>query len=234
MGKRLNSLDENYFTSEINEKHDVNFYLAENEKVLWKGRPKKSAFVLGKTLAMMPFALLWGAIDFGIIFGIIGTGGAQEMGPMVFVLIPFFALHLAPVWIWLGSMIKARREVKDLEYVITNKRVLVFKGRGNVYIKDAMDIAELNDAKLKINFIDKILRVGDITLYGADGKSVEITDIAKAPFLHQKFLGLCNVSSESDRQEFYDNKFECPYCETIFDASEKKCPSCGSSKRTMV
>ena len=83
----------------------------------------------------------------------------------------------------------------------------------------------------EINFIDKILNVGDITLYGFDGKIVEISDIAKAPFLHQKFLGLCNNLSEEDRHEFYDDKYECPYCDTIFDAKDKKCPSCGSAKK---
>ena len=234
MSRHMNKLDENYFTSGSSEKHDVNYYLAENEKVLWKGRPKKSAFILGKSLAMMPIALLWGAIDFGIIFGVIFSGGAADMGPAVFILIPFFALHLMPVWIWIGSIVKANREVKDLEYVITNKRILVFKGRGNVYIKEAMDISDLIDASLKINFIDKILKVGDITLYGQDGKDIAITDIPKAPFLHEKFLGLCNNVNEDDRHEFYDDKFECPYCETIFDAKETKCPSCGSSKKTMI
>ena len=46
--------------------------LSEGEEVLWQGKPKKSAFICNKVLAMMPIALIWAAFDSVFLFVVYG------------------------------------------------------------------------------------------------------------------------------------------------------------------
>ena len=225
---RNKKLDKNYFINKIiEEKHDINYYIDEKEQILWKGRPKKLAYILGNSLVMMPIGLIWGFIDFSIL--ILLFKSSPELSMLLFV-IPFFAIHLTPFWIWLYHLIKAAKISHELEYVVTDKRILVFRGKEGRYVSDYMNLYNLSDATLKINIIDRILKVGDITLITDTGKELVISDIPKAKFLHSKFLGLCG-DPELQKQEFYQDKVECPYCDTIYGFGEKKCPSCGSHNK---
>lgn len=223
MAKKV--LDENYFKGTELVDQPISYFLNENEKVLWKGRPKKSAYVLGKSLAFMPIGIIWGLIDFGVLFFIFTSGEVPMQ--VLFFIVPFFALHLTPFWIWLFNLIKASKEQKTLEYVITDYRILVFKGVPK-YVDISINISDLTDATLKINFIDRILKVGDIKVYGLD-KEIVISDIANSVFLHSKILALCK-GTDIVINEFYDDKVECAHCDTMYDAKETRCPSCGSTR----
>jgi len=225
---RKRKIDENYFKGEIVEDQPVNYFLNEDEKILWKGRPKKSAYVLGKSLAFMPIGIIWGLIDFGILFMLFTTGEVEA--EMFLFIVPFFALHLTPFWIWLFNLIKAGREQKTIEYVITDYRILLFRGKPK-FVDISINLSDLTDATLKINLIDKILGVGDIKVYGLD-KEITIYDIPNSTFLHSKILALCKEPS-SNMNEFYDNKVECTHCETYFSVEESRCPSCGAPNRNI-
>lgn len=227
MGRRK-KIDKDYFIKKIcDEHHDINYFIQDNETILWKGRPKKMAHILGRSLAMMPIGIIWGIIDITALAMVFTSG--MELLEMIFVF-AFFAVHLTPFWIWLYNVIKAARDSRETEYVVTDKRILVFKGGKGKYVSDYMDISTLINASLKINIIDRILCVGDITLFDDAGKEIKILDIPKAKFLHSRFLGLCN-NPELKSQQFYSNKVECEYCDTMYDADDKKCPSCGSHNR---
>ena len=222
----MKKLDENYFVGDIVENQSVESFLGNGELILWTGRPKKMAYVLGKSLKMMPIGIIWGFIDFTILFFIFASGDVPL--EMLFIVVPFFALHLTPFWIWLGSLIKASKEQKTIEYVITNERFLIFKGKVR-HIADSINIRDLVDATLRINFIDRLLGVGDITIYSVE-RDAHISDIPKSEFLHSKILALCN-NQEENYNEFYDDKIECPHCGTFFDVKEIRCPSCGSPNK---
>ncbi|MBQ8424953.1 MAG: hypothetical protein IJX17_02895 [Clostridia bacterium] len=226
MAKRLD-VDENYFKGEVVEDQPISFFLNEGEKVLWKSRPKKAAYVLGKSLALMPIGIIWGLIDFGILFAIFVTGDTPL--EMLFFIVPFFALHLTPFWIWLFSLFKSAKEQKTIEYVITDYRVLLFKGCPK-FVDVSINLSDLTDATLKINFIDKILKVGDIKVIGLDGKEIMISDIPNSVFLHSKILALCK-GTEEFVTEFYEDRIECAHCDTMYDAKESRCPSCGSTRK---
>lgn len=134
--------------------------LIEGETILWSAKPKKSAFVLNKILVMMPFALLWLLFDSVFIIGFIATGEAKEM--LIFI-IPFFAFHLMPVWIWLSNVFTASKKWKNTAYYLTDRRILIQTGfigidYQTLYYKD------IKNVRLRVGIVDKLLRVGDIYL----------------------------------------------------------------------
>ena len=224
----MKRIDENYFKQENGVQLTVNDLLESHENILWKGKPKKSSYVLGKSLGMMPIAIIWGAIDFTILFTVLGQGGIDA--PMVIFLIFFFALHLMPVWIWLGSMLKAAKEMNSIEYIITNKRIIEIKGVKSKYIEANVRLSDLSGASLKVSIIDKILKVGDIYVTGKNNKKVVLFDIPNCEFITNKIAALCadKNNTEGKKEEFYRNNHECSHCGTYFDADAAKCPSCGA------
>ncbi len=227
----MKNIDENYFKqTEETKVASTADLLNSREKVLWKGRPKKFAYVMSKSISMMPIALIWGAIDFTIIFTALPS--FDEVGGLVIFFVFFFALHLMPVWIWLGSIIKATKEMKTLEYVITNKRILEVRGGQNKYLQCQVDLDDLKTVNLKKSFIDKMLKVGDIYISGNKGKNIVLFDITNSEFITNKISGLClnNKETTAKKAEFYKNNYECSHCGTYYDANVSKCPSCGAPR----
>ena len=134
-----------------------NIALAAGEAILWRGKPKRSAFIAGKSLPLLPIAIIWLIIDLGFIANAFGGGG------MMFFMIPFFALHLMPVWIWLGSTLTAGKRWQNTMYYVTNRRIIIQGGflavnEKSVFYKD------LRNAQLHIGLIDKACGTGSIVL----------------------------------------------------------------------
>lgn len=129
--------------------------LSAGETVLWHGKPKKSAFVATKSLTMMPIAIIWLIIDMGAIMSM--TGG----GPESFVAIPFFALHLMPVWIWLGNVLTANRRWQNTHYYVTNRRIIIQSGFLAVN-ETALYYKDIRNTNLKIGLLDKLFNTGDV------------------------------------------------------------------------
>ena len=80
---------------------------------------------------------------------------------MLFFIIPFFLLHLAPVWIWLWNVITASKRWEHTKYYVTDKRIIIKNGfvaenYQTIYYKDIRNVF------LNIGIIDKMLGVGDI------------------------------------------------------------------------
>ena len=139
----------------FNYKEDTIDPLVDGETLIWSAKPKKSAFIINKVLIMMPFALLWLVFDSFFIFSAIGTN------EMLYFIIPFFALHLMPVWIWLWNAISANKKWKNTKYYVTDKRIIIQNGfvaenYQTIYYKDIKNI------DLRIGIIDNMLHVGDI------------------------------------------------------------------------
>lgn len=142
----------------INYEENLTSPLVEGEKVLWSAKPKKSAFIINKILIMMPFALIWLLFDSMFIIPITKSGAIKEM---LFFIIPFFALHLMPVWIWLGNCLTASKKWRNTKYYVTDKRIIIQTGiiganYETIYYKD------IKNVNLRIGIIDKMLGVGDI------------------------------------------------------------------------
>ena len=133
--------------------------LGTDETVLWQGKPKKSAFIATKSLSLLPIAALWLAFDLTFI----ASSFSDESAPL-FLLVPFFALHLLPVWLWLGSLLTAKRRYKNTFYYLTNRRVIIREGvfsprEVSLYYKD------LRITTARVGILDRPFHVGDIVFH---------------------------------------------------------------------
>lgn len=155
-------IDEKYFYDNAMQKNSIEDVLNNDEKVLWQGKPNAKSYVLAAMLKMLPIAIIWLIFDGAFIFFI--TAGMIKGDIPTFILafiIPFFLLHLTPVWIWLGGIIKAAREVKNLEYAITDRRIIIRSGVIGIDFK-FINYTEVDSVNVKVGLIDKIFKVGDI------------------------------------------------------------------------
>ncbi len=177
--------DENYFklSEEDKKMQDITSIVAEDEQVLWRGKPKKSAYILNKVLSMLPFALIWLLFD-GAFIAMLCVFGPKLPTFFLVVLIVFFAFHLLPVWIWITNIVTANRQHKNLEYMFTNKRIVIRSGIIGIDFKNIYyaDIASVN---LKVGLIDKICKVGDIYIKSREGANV-LFDLENCYFIVQK------------------------------------------------
>ena len=130
----MKKIDENYFknskttTAPATEIKDI---INKDEQVLWQGKPKKNAYILSSIFSMFPIGIIWLLFDGSFIVAMIATGAFAKMPVGVMLgIIAFFAFHLFPVWIWLGHIITANRNYKNLEYAFTNKRIIAINVQG--------------------------------------------------------------------------------------------------------
>ena len=164
-------------------KIDIKNILVEGESIIWTGKPKKKAFILNKAFTMLPIALIWLLFDGTFIGLMIGSGEVKEM---LWFMIPFFALHLMPVWIWLGNTVTASKNWENTEYTVTDKRLIIISGfvgmnYQSIYYKD------IKNVHLKVGIVDKMLGVGDIYFDTNEKVSAAFLDIENVYELYPKF-----------------------------------------------
>lgn len=170
----MNKYDELYSYEDFEEEFDP---LVPGEKLIWSGKPKKSAYIINSCLKMMPIALLWLAFDGTIIAMMLSSGEIPTN--MIWFFIFFFAFHLMPVWSWLSQMLTASGRWENTKYYVTDKRLIIRTGFiginfHTVYYKD------LKDVLLKVDPIDAALGVGDIiiqTQYGNNSGKFSFLDV---------------------------------------------------------
>ena len=131
--------------------------LAAGETVLWKGKPKRSAFIATKSLTMLPIAIIWLCFDSMFIGSMLGTGSGTWL------MLPFFALHLMPVWIWLGNVFTASRRWQHTNYYITNRRIILQGGYLAVNEK-SLFYKDIRNVQIRVGLLDKMFGTGDILL----------------------------------------------------------------------
>ncbi len=145
---------------------DLQFMVGANENVLWKGKPNKKCFILESIFnPMLPFALIWALIDFGVVGGVMFGGG----GPVAVFLVPFMLLHMMPVWIYLGGVFLSFQKYKNTEYIITDKGIYVSGGTFS-YTYEMKPFTDLSHVNIHRGIFDQWLGVGDVvTICGHEG-----------------------------------------------------------------
>ena len=128
--------------------------LSAGECILWRGKPKRSAFIATKSLTLLPIAIVWLCVDSSLIV-------SAFQGDSPWFLIPFMLLHLMPVWVWLGSTISAGKRWQNTNYYVTNKRIILQGGffavnEQSLYYKDIQNV------QMRIGLLDKLFHTGDI------------------------------------------------------------------------
>ena len=134
--------------------------LSSGEHILWSGKPKKNAFVAAHSLTLMPIAVIWFCLDFQVIPDIFSASGIQWF------LVGFFALHLAPVWLWLASVITAPKRWRNTNYYVTNRRIIIQGGFLAVNEK-SLFFKEIRSVQSKVGLFDKLSGTGSI-LFNAE------------------------------------------------------------------
>jgi len=75
--------------------------------------------------------------------------------------VPFFAIHLMPVWIWLRNTLTASKRWKNTHYVVTNHRVLIRNGlAGSAY--ESVSFEDIAHVSVQESGVDKMMGVGDV------------------------------------------------------------------------
>ena len=136
---------------------DLKAFMRNNEQVLWEGRPDKKVTVLeGIFNPMMPFALLWGLIDFGVFIG----SSMASPGEGLFI-IPFLLIHAMPVWIYLGGCVTVALRWRNISYLVTTGGLYVSSGlfSFNYRMKPWTDIGHIN---VHQGIFDRMFGVGDV------------------------------------------------------------------------
>lgn len=87
----------------------------------------------------------------------------------------FFALHLAPVWIWIYKSVTASKRHKNTDYAFTDKRIIIRKGTIAVDFK-SIEYKDVIAVNLRYGVIDRFAKVGDIYIT-ATGKASVLEDL---------------------------------------------------------
>lgn len=129
--------------------------LANGETILWKGKPQKKGFIVSRSLSLLPIAVIWLILDLNILLPALGQGD------MLGFIIPFFALHLMPVWLWLGNALTARKRWKNTAYYATNRRLIIQTGYLAVN-ETSVSYKDIHNLQTRIGLLDKLFGTGDI------------------------------------------------------------------------
>lgn len=165
-------LDETYFKIEPSGRDlkNIEDVIGSDEQILWRGKPKKRAFLINAFTKMLPIALIWLLFDGAFIGLMIGTMDEIPASVKIFMAV-FFLFHLAPVWIWLSHVLTANRQHENLEYAFTQKRIIIKSGIIGIDFKNIY-YSEIDSVNLRVGLVDRIEKVGDIYIKSIGGANV--------------------------------------------------------------
>ncbi len=141
--------------------NDLKQLVGQDEKIFYEGKPNKKCFLFECIInPLLPFAIIWALIDFGMIFS---SNIATEDSGMGFFFVPFFLLHLMPVWLYLGGAILSFRKYKNSYYIVTDKAVYISSG---IFTKtyNTKPFQELSRVNLHRGIFDQMFNVGDVVI----------------------------------------------------------------------
>ncbi len=130
------------------------------EQLIWEGKPDRVTYVIGQPFLYL-FALMWGAFDAVFIFAF--TSGEAFGGSMGFFFIPFFLIHLIPVWIAIFGPVYRLINWNYIEYAITDKRIYVASGIIGRDIK-LVEFSQVREPSVQVGIIEKLRNCGTVRL----------------------------------------------------------------------
>ena len=139
--------------------NELTLLIGKGEKILYAGKPDKRCFIIECIFnPLLPFAALWGLFDMFFIGAAFSSDKADEAA---FFIVPFMALHLMPVWIYLGGALLSFRRYRNTAYIVTDKGIYASGGIfGRTY--KSKPFAELSHVDLHRGIFDQWFGVGDI------------------------------------------------------------------------
>lgn len=153
--------NEKNFNQDKPNTYSIDTLIGKDEEILLRTKPNKNAFIVSQILHMLPFALLWIFFDGFMIYMMVANDIFSHIPTfaIIFIVI-FFLLHLMPFWFWLANTLTAWAQYKNIEYVLTSKRIIIKSG----IIVDIKNIyyTEVESVNVKVGIVDNMFKVGDI------------------------------------------------------------------------
>ena len=166
------AIDENYFrTDNPMKQNSVEDILAPNEKILQRLKPNKKVLLLEALFKGLPVVLLWVAIDTFILITLFNTGAFNDNPMMIPFIIAFFALHLLPLWLYIANIVKVMGGAKNIEYVFTDKRIIIRSGLIGIDFKNIY-YTEVEGINCKVGIFDRMFKVGDLYIKALNQSAV--------------------------------------------------------------
>ena len=140
---------------------EIKNYINSDEHVLWTGKPNKAVFIKERIFSpLFIVAAVWLMFDLAFIGGFLGMT-SDNLPFNSLLLVPFFALHLLPVWIYIFRVVFAFREWRNTDYMVTDKAVYATKGVFTTNC-DRKTFQEITNVSVHQGIIDKSHNVGDV------------------------------------------------------------------------
>ena len=178
-------------------KSDLELMVGAKERILWRGRPNKKCYILeGIFNPMLPFAFLWLLIDSAFFLAF--THGVGDTDGWDLFLIPFFLLHMMPVWIYLAGILFVFRKYKHTEYIVTDKGVYVSGGLF-AYTCQMKPFTEISRINIHRGIFDQQLKVGDVVFSGVNDETAPNIRVNGRPIS----MGL-SISNIPDYQKVFE------------------------------
>ena len=175
-------VDEDYFKVDENIKNnEIKDILDEEESVLLTLKPDRKDYILESFLKGLPIALIWLAFDTFFIIMLITTNAFEQNKWLIFFVIGFFALHLLPVWLYFGGIIKRVGGYKNISYAFTDKRIIIRSGVIGIDFKFAY-YSEIESVNVKVGIWDRMFKVGD--LYIKSPTQTLLLEDIKSPYAY--------------------------------------------------
>lgn len=138
---------------------DLELMVGNGETILWRGKPNKKCFILESIFnPLLPFALIWALVDFGVI---IAMSLSITETDLPFFILPFFLIHLMPVWLYIGGVCLCFKKYKNTEYIITDRGIYVSGGTFS-YTYEMKPFTDLSHINIHRGIFDQWLGVGDV------------------------------------------------------------------------
>ncbi len=138
-----------------NEFRDI---LDSNERIIWSDKPNLVVH-LASGIPFLIIGILWGIMDMFFISGFMFGGG----GGIFNFLTIFMLLHMMPLWLGLGNMIRLILVYRNTFFCYTNKRVIIRTGFLGVDYK-IKDFYNIGNIEVNINPIENMMGVGTLRI----------------------------------------------------------------------
>ena len=178
----------------------------DSETILWTGKPNKKVFIKESIFSpLLIIAAIWLAVDAGFIFGFFGS---QDIDLGTVFIIPFFILHLFPVWFYLFRVIFAFARWKNMEYMVTDQAIYCLSG---VFTTNCQrkTFQEVTNVSVHQGIFDKRHDVGDIFIvtgvHTNSGGKVSTTGINIVDI--EDYMKVYKLISETGRDIYSDTMY---------------------------
>lgn len=192
------NIDENYFkTDNPMKQNSIEDILSKDEKILQRLKPNKRVLLLESIFKGLPVVLLWVAFDTFFIVMMIVTGAFKENPGLIPAVIAFFTLHLLPLWLYILNIIKTMAGAKNIEYVFTDKRIIIRSGVigidfKNIYYTDVQGI------NCRVGIFDRMFKVGDLYIKALNQSAVLMN--IETPYFYLQKLQKITLDIKTDIQ----------------------------------